>query len=719
MIKKAGRCLTILLMLAGIYQPARCQSPYGDPLSTPLPNSILDLFSNNISGQLIYNNLVFVEGAPWIRSQEELDGTFRETQAMYDLVRSYGIENVRIDRSPGERTFSYPVEAEFWITSPGKRLIARLEADPAMVANGSQSADVSGELIYLPPMNEEEAMKMVDPANRDKYKGKIALMWSHARGNMASILDSAGITAVISFNSQERYIDPSEVIYSSGSYGRGKNLKTGITLSWRQWSELLEDVQFGTKLSARCKTVIEQRKDRFESVFSWIPGTEPDKKGIFFTAHLFEGYIKRGANDDSGGCMVQLEILRALNSLIESGEIERPKRNIYFLWPNEISGTYNFISRNPEILEKTGLNINMDMVTEGLRKNNALMTVNAAPNYLPTYYDGLANSIMNYVWRTNDIVYLPDSPDGRRGGQYFPDPMVEKNGSMDAFRYRVDISTGGSDHICFINSSVAVPGVSYCAWPDYWYHTDKDTPDKGDPTQMKRMAFIGLATAYAASNCNDEVLPGIIDQTTQFGYSRIGAMELPAALRIIRESKPGELAGNSARAINIVTLGSQREIEALRSVEEIYSGSDYARKLLANSISEMENYQSFLVSQVTEAVAISAGTSGVKVPQLTGASALEKKYEKIIPRIAPGVMYKIFSPGSWPAYNEYTRKNPDAVASKVAASRDSRNLANYINGKRSVTRIWKDVTAETGSRITLEEVAEWFEMLHSTGYVAW
>ena len=67
---------------------------------------------------------------------------------------------------------------------------------------------------------------------------------------------------------------------------------------------------------------------------------------------------------------------------------------------------------------------------------------------------------MNYVWRTNDIVYLADSPRGRPGGQYFPLPLWEKNGSLDAFRYFIHEATGGSDHVCFNNPSVGRPGRS-------------------------------------------------------------------------------------------------------------------------------------------------------------------------------------------------------------------------------------------------------------------
>ena len=141
----------------------------------------------------------------------------------------------------------------------------------------------------------------------------------------------------------------------------------------------------------------------------------------------------------------------------------------------------------------------MDMVGEGCARTTAVMTMSECPDHLPCYLDGLAKSLMNYVWRTNDIVYLPDAPRGRPGGQYFPQPMMEKNGSDDAFRFFVHRATGGSDHICFNNPSVAVPGIELFTWPDQWYHADTDTPDKSDPTQMKRIAFIGAASAWAAA----------------------------------------------------------------------------------------------------------------------------------------------------------------------------------------------------------------------------
>ena len=36
-----------------------------------------------------------------------------------------------------------------------------------------------------------------------------------------------------------------------------------------------------------------------------------------------------------------------------------------------------------------------------------------------------------------------------------------------------------------------IPAVMFITWPDMWYHSSQDTPDKQDPTQYKRAAVVG------------------------------------------------------------------------------------------------------------------------------------------------------------------------------------------------------------------------------------
>jgi aminopeptidase YwaD len=721
----ASACLAVVLAAALLAQAPAPQSP----IRTPLPQPVLTLLANEVSGQMAFNNEVRLAGAPWVRDLSEFSGTMFETQRIYDLVRSYGIETTRIERSPSERKVDYPVEGQLWVTEPELRLVARIGADAALVAGGSSTADFTGELAYLPPASTEEQLKGILSAAGDTYRGKVVLMWNHARDPLAKLLDAAGIQGVISFSSQDRYLDPNQVIYSSGSY-KYPALKAGMTVSWRQWSEFLEDVQRGQKVVIRMKTRVESVQDKFEAVYSWIPGSEPDAKGIIFTAHLFEGYTKRGANDDMSGCAVQLEILRTLHTLISSGQLPRPRRTIHFLWPQEISGTYDFIKRHPGIAETFSANLNMDMVGEALRKNNGLMTMSECPDHLPCYVDGLAKSVMNYVWRTNDIVYLPDAPRGRPGGQNFPKPMVEKNGSDDAFRFFIHKATGGSDHLCFNNPSVAVPGVEFFTWPDQWYHADADTPDKSDPTQMKRIAFIGAATAWAGANATDEVAAGLAAVVSEFGYARVAERDVPRALAIIEQTDAAGLDAASARSALVADFAVDREIGALRTIDEVSTGSEAAKRAVENKVQQWELYRAGLRQQM-------AGFARLRQAQLAPAAGRALRPAEpprpakpkpgagpgssaaAIPALAAAVKGLEFSLQSWPKYAAYMKEHPDALKALGLTPQQATSILNYVNGRRSIQKIRDTVVGETGRDLTTDAVRGYLELLKTVGWVTW
>jgi hypothetical protein len=611
------------------------------------------------------------------------------------------------------------VNGEFWILEPDKKLVARLDADAALVARSSSSIHLTGDLVYISPISSKASKQWIEKGIQEKYKDKIALMWSHPGRNAAKALDAAGIRGIISFYSRERYFDPDQVVYSRGSYAGRENLKFGFTISWRQWSELLEDLESGKKITVLCKTKINQYQDKFETVICWIPGTEPDKKGVIFSAHLFEGYVKRGANDNMSGCVVQLEILRALSKLISQGALPQPRRTIYFLWPNEISGTYEQFRQNPDLVEKLSVNLNMDMVGEGLRKNNALFTVSESPNHLPSYMDGLTDSILNYVWRTNDIVYLPGSPRGRPGGQYLPRPMWEKNGSRDAFRYTIHLATGGSDHICFNNPSVGIPGLEYNVWPDQWYHADTDTPDKSDPTQMKRIAFVGAAAAWAAANCTDEVLEELLKVVSAYSYGRVGERELPRALKLIDEADSKSLHEAAELALNLSEFVTGREIGAIKSVEDIYTGSEKSIELVSKYTHQWKLYQEALRNQILNYSGYRAEQLNVSLPEKPVISEEEKEYKKVIPSLTPEVKGKQFSLEGSDMYKNYVKENKAVFKSLKLNGRQRRYVLNYINGKRSVPLIRKAVMAESGKKVDYENLKIYLEFLKTIGWITY
>jgi hypothetical protein len=684
-----------------------------EPLKTPLPEETLLLFANEVSGQLAFDNMVRLAGAPWLRAREELTGesNFYESEEIYRMAGAYGIETVRFDRYEAPGTFVYPMAGELWVD--GRRM-ARIPADPALVASGSHTGEVEGRLIHVPEVPSDELPELLAAIADapDAYRGAVALMWSHPRGVLFQTLDDAGVQAVISFSSRERYFDPDQVVYARGSYGEGQNLRLGLTVSWRQWSEMLEDVEMGLDLTVRASAVMEAFPNRFETVYTWIPGTEPDLPGVVFTGHLFEGYTKRGANDNMGGPAIQLEIFRALHHLIETGQLPQPRRTIHFIWPNEISGTYEFLRRDPSLVEKLAVNINMDMVSEGLRNANSWFTMSETPAQLASFYDGLAAAVLNYIWRTNDIVYLGGAPRGRPGGQYFPRPMWEKNGSRDAFRYFIHEATGGSDHIVFNNASVAVPAIEFFTWPDQWYHADTDTPDKGDPTEMKRVAFLGATTAWASANLSDGMVPDLLTAVSDFGYNRVAERGIPMALEALEKAGPDPMEAG-ALAVKIIEAAVERERDAIRSIHRIHTGSPAASRLVDQELASWGAYGDALREFILQSASPGA-PGGLDLP---GPTAEEVSFDSVIPRLADEVRGQEFNMGRFQPALDYFRDHPGILDEIGVSSAQTSQILNHVNGERSVLTIRDRVFARTGGPLSVAQVARYLEMLDEIGWV--
>jgi aminopeptidase YwaD len=687
-----------------------------EALRTPLPQAVLDILADEISGQAAFNNEVLLAGAPILREEAELNGTLFETQKIFDLARGYGLD-ARILRYPTEGTFDYARSGELWLVKPRVRLLARLASDAALVASGSASVDLTADLVYLPPLRDDQVKSWTAGGAPGEYRGKVALMWSHPSRETARALDAAGLAGVIAFESQDRYFDPDEVVYSRGAYRQMKSLTFGMTVSWRQWSELLDDLEHCRALTVRCRADVRPYPSRVEGVEVVIPGTEPEAKGVILTAHLLEGRAKRGANDNMSGCVAELEIARTLNKLIREGRLPAPRRTLTFLWTDEIWGTFEFIRRNPGLVPRLSADINMDMVGEGLRRNNAVFILTEATNARPSYLDGLGRSILNYIWRTNDIVYLPDSPENLRGEQVFPEPLWEKGGSRDAFRFDVQPATGGSDHVCFTNPAVGVPAVSLNVWPDQWYHTDFDTPDKSDPTQLRRTAFAGAAMAWAAIQCTDEVLAGLVAAVDDFGHGRLARRELPAALeRIARSESPG-LAAARRKAGNLVALAVERERGALETLADIAPDSESAREAIGARAGLWTFYGGQLRDLLDKAVEARAGQLRVPPPAPPSPTGLERRWDAVHPSLAGKVKAREFRLEQSAAYRDYVQNHPQALKDLSLSFAQRRALLDYVNGRRSILTIHDRAESETDTDIPLEQAGSFFEILRTIGWL--
>jgi len=303
--------------------------------------------------------------------------------------------------------------------------------------------------------------------------------------------------------------------------------------------------------------------------------------------------------------------------------------------------------------------------------------------------------------------------------------MIEKNGSDEAIRFFIKKATGGSDHICFNNPSVAVPAVEFFTWPDQWYHADADTPDKSDPTQMKRVAFIGAATAWAGANASDEVAAGLAAVVSEFGYARVAERDVPRALAIIEQADAAGLEAAAARAALVADFAVDREIGALRTIDEISNGSDAAKQAVENKVQQWELYRAGLRQQMAGFARLrraQLSPSGVGRGFSPGREAGLKPRPTaaaVVPALSPAVKGLEFSLQSWPKYSAYMKEHPDAFKTLGLTPQQATSILNYVNGRRSIQKIRDTVVGETGRDVTTDAVRGYLELLKTVGWVTW
>ena len=100
------------------------------------------------------------------------------------------------------------------------------------------------------------------------------------------------------------------------------------------------------------------------------------------------------------------------------------------------------------------------------------------------------------------------------------EPVESPNGSTDAFYIKIDKHYGASDHVTYMQHGI--PAVMFITWPDMWYHSSQDTPDKQDPTQYKRAAAVGTGALAALASGTDEMAARILSENIGRGLARMG-----------------------------------------------------------------------------------------------------------------------------------------------------------------------------------------------------
>jgi hypothetical protein len=152
-------------------------------------------------------------------------------------------------------------------------------------------------------------------------------------------------------------------------------------------------------------------------------------------------------------------------------------------------------------------------------------------------------------------------------------------GSTDAFYIKIDKHYGASDHVTYMQHGI--PAVMFITWPDMWYHSSGDTPDKQDSTQYKRAAIVGTGALAVLATGGDELAGRVTTENLGRGTERMGDSERKGVNYMADAATPGALhaAWRDAR----ITVRHQADVEkaVIRSSAVLYPEPSAAATRLA------------------------------------------------------------------------------------------------------------------------------------------
>ena len=390
-------------------------------------------------------------------------------------------------------------EATLRLVAPEEEssLLADFRANPISLIQRSASFDGEAEVVVVEDGVEETDYQDLDVSGKVVLtRGDVRRVWElavHQRGAAGILFD--GMRTVSPVRPEGDLADIRQ--YTSFWWKPGDTRCFGFVLTPGQGlalRRLLEQCDTPVRIQA---TVDSRLYDgALEVVQATIPGSQEQE--ILVTAHLC--HPLPSANDNASGAAAALEAARTLQALIDRGELPRPKRTIRFLWMPEMTGTYAYLADREQELDRLVAGINLDMVGEDQDQTGSVWLIEHPPDAAASFAPDLLACLRD---KLPDLKSMSDVTPSHTG-----------IGAIPLYRQAETPFSGGSDHYVLSDPAVGVPTPMLIQWPDRFYHTAADTPDRTDPHSLARAGTLAAAYAYWLSTAGAQA-------ATWLGYEMI------------------------------------------------------------------------------------------------------------------------------------------------------------------------------------------------------
>src|SRR5438552_4431257 len=472
-------------------------------------------------------------------------------QMMRDRLAAAGLADAAVERFPADGQTRYahfrsylgwdPREASLDEVSPRARPIARFPDLPVALADYSQDADVTAELV--------DVGRGVAPAGYagKEVKGRLVL----ASGRLPLVhrraVEERGAAGFLLYYPNQRTAwsgdDRDLVRWGHLSPYQMRNT-FAFMLSARQSQEMRSRLAAAERITLHARVRARMVPATYDVVAATIPGRERPGEEVILTAHLC--HQSAGANDTASGSAAIFEVARALQSAIARGALVPPRRTIRFLWLPEIAGSQAWLVRHPEAAGAAVAGIHMDMVGGLLATTHGTFHLSRSAESRAHVVDEIARAWLGAVVRASERY-------AERGGDAYAG-LAWPSGSRESFLADLRGVEMGSDHEVFEEASFGVPMAYFPDWPYVTIHTDKDLPANLDATKLGRVALPAPGIAWTLAAVPDSEAPRLLAVTRAGLAERAARAGLRAELA--NDARDGALMRREAAAVAAATLRS-------------------------------------------------------------------------------------------------------------------------------------------------------------------
>jgi hypothetical protein len=533
---------------------------------TLLPAAQMRAIINEASGERALHHVLELVPYQRVRPIAEYQSHFRESEVMAQFAKEYGFSNVAIEVFPSPTPLWQPTVGELWIAGARPQKLYDIHDVALALGEGTPTGDVTGELVDV------GAGRQQDLEGRD-LKGKVVL--SSGGANVFAQAASQGAVGIVTYNSLRVNDYPDEIPETRFAAPAGAASPTfGWAVSPSVGRELAARLSRGERITIRSIVKAQTLPGKMEVVHAEIPGDGSTTEEVAIGGHLYEAYIKQGANDDNSGCALTLEIGRTYLKLVAEGKLPKPRRTINFQWVPEISGTNAWLAAHPDKQQHIIGDLNFDMEGIRLTTSRSYWIMQRTPDTFPSYINDIGQSMMEYVSElTRERVRY-------RANGYAPSvDITSPNGSRDAFYIKIDKHYGASDHVTYMQHGI--PAVMFITWPDMWYHSSGDTPDKQDSTQYKRAAIVGTGALTVLATADDGLGATVAAENLGRASERMGDSERKGLAYLADAANGAALADAYKEAKVAVQHQAMVEAGVIKSAGVLFSTPEAGQKALA------------------------------------------------------------------------------------------------------------------------------------------